>query len=169
MQLEWHVLCFVTLGLVAFGLVMVFSATSAPAALGNGDPMAYLEKQAAYALLGVGAMIAASRLDYRRLRLAAPTLVLVALGLCGAVLVIGPPVNGARRWLAFGPASFQPSELAKLALVLWSAAHLSRRPAPQSLRELRPPLRVRGRLRRPSGWRLRVRAPLQVPAGPDRP
>ena len=46
---EWYVLLFVTLALVAFGLVMVYSATSAPAALGNGDPTGYLERQGAYA------------------------------------------------------------------------------------------------------------------------
>ena len=52
----------------------------------------------------------------------APPLVLAALGLCAAVLVVAPQVNGARRWLELGPASFQPSELAKLALLVWAAA-----------------------------------------------
>ena len=65
---------------------------------------------------------------------------LVSLGLLAAVLVIGPPVNGARRWISFGPAVFQPSELAKLALAVWAAAYLSRRPAPRDLRELARPV-----------------------------
>jgi cell division protein FtsW len=78
-QLESHVLVLVTLALVAFGLVMVYSATSAPAALADTDPMSYLKKQAGYALFGVVLMIVASRLDYRRLRLFAPALVLTAL------------------------------------------------------------------------------------------
>jgi cell division protein FtsW len=137
---ESRLLVFVTLGLVAFGLVMVYSATSAPAALARTDPMSYLKKQGVYALLGVLLMIGAARFDYRRLRPVAPTLVVSALFLCLAVLAVGTRVNGARRWLAFGPATFQPSELAKLALAVWAAAYLSRRPAPRTLKELWRPL-----------------------------
>src|SRR5512147_1968979 len=81
-QLESHLLVLVTLGLVAFGLVMVYSATSAPAALARTDPMSYLKKQGIYALIGVGLMMAAARFDYQRLRQLAPGLVLLALGGC---------------------------------------------------------------------------------------
>jgi cell division protein FtsW len=137
---EWHVLLFVTLALVAFGLVMVYSATSAPAALGNGDPTGYLERQAAYALIGLVLLAVAARTPYGAWRKLAPALLLVSLVLCVAVLVIGTPVNGARRWLTLGPAVFQPSELAKLAIALWAAAYLARRPAPQSLPELMKPI-----------------------------
>jgi cell division protein FtsW len=139
-QLESHLLVLVTLGLVAFGLVMVYSATSAPAALARTDPMSYLKKQGVYALIGVALMMAASRFDYRRLRLFAPALVLTALALCLGVLVIGSRVNGARRWIELGPATFQPSELAKLALAVWAAAYLARRPAPRTLKELWRPI-----------------------------
>jgi cell division protein FtsW len=139
-KLESQLLVLVTLGLVAFGLVMVYSATSAPAALARTDPMSYLKKQGVYALVGVGLMIAAARFDYRRLRLIAPGLVLTSLFLCLAVLVIGTRVNGARRWISFGPATFQPSELAKLALAVWAAAYLCRRPAPQTLKQLWRPI-----------------------------
>jgi cell division protein FtsW len=139
-QLEWHVLLLVTLALVAFGLVMVYSATSAPAALGNGDPTWYLERQAAYALIGLVLLVVAARTNYRVWRGLAPGLVVVALGLCVAVLVLGPPINGARRWLTVGPAVFQPSEFAKLALAVWAAGYLSRRPAPETLGELAKPL-----------------------------
>jgi cell division protein FtsW len=93
-----------------------------------------------YALIGVALMMSASRFDYRRLRLLAPALVLTALGGCLAVLVIGSRINGARRWIEFGPATFQPSELAKLALAVWAAAYLCKRPAPRSLRELWRPI-----------------------------
>src|ERR1700751_819594 len=96
-QLESQLLILVTLGLVAFGLVMVYSATSAPAALAKTDPMSYLKKQGGYALFGVVLMMAASRFDYRRLRLLAPGLVLTALAGCLAVLAIGARINGARR------------------------------------------------------------------------
>ncbi len=139
-QLESHVLVLVTLALVAFGLVMVYSATSAPAALARTDPMSYLKKQGGYALFGVALMMVASRFDYRKLRLLAPALVLTALAGCVAVLAVGARINGARRWIEIGPATFQPSELAKLALAVWAAAYLSRRAAPQSLRELWRPI-----------------------------
>src|SRR5437899_11616079 len=98
-ELESRLLVLVTLGLVAFGLVMVYSATSAAAALGNADPSSYLKRQAAYALLGVILLIGASRFDYRKLKGLAPGLVLSSLALCLLVLVAGTQVNGPRRWL----------------------------------------------------------------------
>ena len=139
-QLEQRVLVLVTLGLVAFGLVMVFSATSAAAALGEGDPMRFLVKQGAYALAGAVLLTVFARTDYHRLRLLAPTLLVAALGLCALVLAVAPAVNGARRWFFFGPVSFQPSELAKVAVCIWVCAHLSRRPAPQTLGDLIKPI-----------------------------
>ena len=141
-RFEQKLLVFVTLGLVAFGLVMVYSATSASAALGNGDPMSYLKRQSVYALLGIALMLVASRFDYHRLRLFAPPLLLVALGLCVAVLVVAPEINGANRWFILGPASFQPSELAKLALCVFAAVYLSRRKPPRTLGELAKPLGI---------------------------
>ncbi|HEY4621543.1 MAG TPA: putative lipid II flippase FtsW, partial [Gaiellaceae bacterium] len=139
-RLDQKVLALVTLGLVAFGLVMVYSATYASAALGDGDPMSFLKRQAVYALIGVVVMAAASRFDYHRLRYVAPGLLVAALGLCAAVLVVAPAVNGAHRWFLLGPASFQPSELAKLALCLFAAVYLARRPPPRTLGELVRPL-----------------------------
>ena len=139
-ELEARLLILVTLGLVAFGLVMVYSATSAPAALGGGNPMGYLERQGTYALIGLGLMVAGARFDYRRLKDLAPGLIIVALVLCLAVLGIGAQINGARRWISFGPAAFQPSELAKLALAVWASAYLARRKAPQTLKQLWKPV-----------------------------
>ncbi len=139
-QFDQRLLALVTLGLVAFGLVMVYSATSASAALGNGDPMSFLKRQAIYAFLGVVAMTALARFDYHRLRYLAAPLLLTAFTLCAAVLVVAPPINGARRWFLLGPASFQPSELAKLALCLFAAVYLARRPAPRTFGELLRPL-----------------------------
>ena len=139
-HVDQKLLALVTLGLVAFGLVMVYSATSASAALGDGDPMSYLKRQSVYALIGVVAMTALARFDYHRLRYLAVPLLLASLGLCLAVLVVAPEINGARRWFLLGPASFQPSELAKLALCLFAAAYLARRATPRTLGELARPL-----------------------------
>jgi len=139
-RFDQKLLVLVTLGLVAFGLVMVYSATSASAAVGNGDPMSFLKRQAIYACLGIVLMALASRFDYHRLRFVAPPLLLLALGLCAAVLVVAPEINGARRWFLLGPASFQPSELAKLALCLFAAVYLARRSPPRTLGELAKPL-----------------------------
>jgi cell division protein FtsW len=102
--------------------------------------MTYLERQGAYALIGLASMTLAARFDYRRLRALAPGLVLTSLVLCLAVLVVGTRVNGAKRWLGVGSATFQPSELAKLARVVWAASYLARRRPPQTLRELARPI-----------------------------
>jgi cell division protein FtsW len=139
-QYDAQLLLLVTLALVAFGLVMVYSATSASAALANGDSSYYLRKQGLYALVGVALLLIARRSGYRSLRHLSPMLVLVSIGSLLAVLVVGQSINGARRWLQLGPAVFQPSELAKLALLVFAAAYLARRPAPQTLGELIKPL-----------------------------
>jgi cell division protein FtsW len=139
-ELEQRLLILVTLGLVAFGLVMVYSATSAAAAVGGNDPSYYLKRQGIYALIGVGAMLLAARADFRALKHLAPGLVLASIALLVAVLGIGTSVNGARRWISFGPAAFQPSEFAKFALCVWAAAHLARRRTPQTLKELARPI-----------------------------
>jgi cell division protein FtsW len=121
---------------------MVYSATSAPAALGGGDPVFYLKRESIYAGIGVVLLLIASRVDYRSLRYFAPILMLASFGLCLAVLVLGEQVNGARRWLGVGPLAFQPSELAKLSLAVWAAAYLSRHRAPQTLKELARPIGI---------------------------
>ncbi len=139
-HLEFHLLVLVTLALVAFGLVMVYSASSGRAAVANGDPAYYLKRQGLYALIGLVALAALSRVRFPALRPLAGPLLVTAFGLLLAVLVMGTSVNGARRWLPLGVIDFQPSELAKLALAVWLAALLARRPAPQTLAELLRPI-----------------------------
>ncbi len=139
-RLERQVLVLVTLGLVAFGLVMVFSATSASAALDGGNPMQSVIRQAIYAAGGIVGMVVLSRLDYHLLRPLAPVLLVGAFAACLAVLVLGPSINDARRWFVVGPVSLQPSEFAKLALLVWLAARLSRRKAPTTPGELMKPV-----------------------------
>jgi cell division protein FtsW len=139
-QLESNVLVLVTLALVAFGMVMVYSATSASATIGGGNPIYYLKRQAIFAAIGVVALVVLRRLSYRSLRHSAPLLIVGSLFLLAVALVGGQNVNGARRWIDLGPASFQPSEIAKLAVVVWVALYLSKRPVPATLGELTKPL-----------------------------
>jgi len=139
-HLETNVLVLVTIALVAFGMVMVYSATSASAAIGGGNPTYYLKRQGIYALLGVALLLVASRWNYRSLRHLAPVLVLGSLLLLVVALAGGQSVNGARRWIQFGGATFQPSELAKLSLGVWTALFLARRPVPRTLKELTKPI-----------------------------
>ena len=139
-QLESNVLVLVTLALVAFGMVMVYSATSASAAIGGGNSVYFLKRQGLFALLGLALLVLARRWSYRRPRNAAPLLVLGTLFLLCFSLVGGESINGARRWIQLGGATFQPSELAKLALCVWVALYLNRRPVPRTLAELTKPI-----------------------------
>lgn len=141
-HLEYHLLVLVTLGLVAFGLVMVYSASSARALLSSDAPSYYLKRQAIYAVMGLVALVILSRLDFHRLRHATQPLLAATFVLLVAVLAIGTAVNGARRWIPIGFMNFQPSELAKLVLALWTAALLARKPAPRTLGELAKPIGV---------------------------
>lgn len=126
-----QVLLAVVVGLVFFGLVMVYSASSATALLSDGDPLGLLVRQGIYALIGAGAFVLFSRASPDTLRkLAAPGFVVSAVLLL-AVLIpgLGTEVNGSRRWLVLGGgAQLQPSELAKLALILWIAGLVAARP-----------------------------------------
>ncbi len=114
-------------GLVAIGIVMVYSASSATAYADFHDTAYYLKRQ--LIMLVVGAVLAygAYRIDYTKLKRVSPALLAVTLVLLLLTLVphIGFQTGGARRWLGFHAISFQPSELAKLAIVLFFAAKLS--------------------------------------------
>jgi cell division protein FtsW len=118
------------LALVAVGVVMVYSASSVRSYLASADPAAQGMQQAIWAALGLGAMYAASRVDFRLLRyLAIPAYVGTIL-LLVLVLIpgIGTEAFGSRRWIVVpGVGSFQPAELAKLAIVIYLAHWLDRR------------------------------------------
>jgi cell division protein FtsW len=113
--------------LVALGLVMVFSSSSAIAYSYHHDTAYYLKRQVVYLVVGLALAYAAYRLDYRKLRRIAPGLVLVTFLLLVLTLVphVGYATGGARRWLGLRALSFQPSELGKLALVIFLAAKLA--------------------------------------------
>jgi cell division protein FtsW len=124
------VLLTVVLALVCFGLIMVYSASSTPAVLDGGQPLALLTRQAIYAAVGLGAYLVALRLRPKVLRGVAPLGVAIATVLLLAVLVpgIGTIVNGSRRWISLGAVQLQPSEFAKIALALWIAHMVAREP-----------------------------------------
>ena len=121
------VLLFPVAFLVALGLVMVFSASSATAYADFHDTAHYLKRQVAYLIVGLGLAYGAYRVDYRKLRTLAPAVVAVTFVLLILTLVphVGFAAGGSRRWLGSHALSFQPSELAKLALVLFLAAKLA--------------------------------------------
>ncbi len=106
------------LTLVGFGLVMLGSASSAVALYRRGDAFAYLRPQLLYATLGIGAMWAASRVDYHIYHKLAWPLLALSMVLLTAVLFM-PEYNGCKRWLVLpGLGTLQPSEIAKFAVVL---------------------------------------------------
>jgi cell division protein FtsW len=118
------------IGLVAAGVVMVYSASSVRAYFSSDDPSTYGIQQLIWACLGLGAMLVASRLDFRWLRYLAIPAYLLTMVLLVAVLVpgIGTQVAGSRRWIVLpGIGGFQPAELAKLAIILYLAHWLDRR------------------------------------------
>lgn len=118
----------VTIGLVSFGLVMLYSASAVVAHDAHRSSHFFLAKQGMWAAVGLLLMLGLTRFDYRKLR--RPVVVYGLLALTVALLVgvlLMPPVKNAHRWIRFGLLSFQPSELAKLALVLALAYQLDRR------------------------------------------
>ena len=115
-------------GLALFGVVMVYSASSAMAFQENGKPYYYFMKQAVWTVIGFGAMLFAMHFDYQRLR--NRKLVYALLGLTFFMLVAVfafPRINGAHRWIKLAGFSIQPSELSKLALAIFLAYFLEKR------------------------------------------
>jgi cell division protein FtsW len=118
----------VTAALLGLGLVMVWSASSALAQEAHGNAYHFLIRQALWACVGLVAMGAAMRIDYRRLR--QPSLVYAAVIATTALLILVlflRPVNEAHRWIRLGALSFQPAELAKPVVILFLAYHLERK------------------------------------------
>ncbi len=129
--LEHRILLTATLCLLAAGAVMVYSASSARTLLeGQGDGTVYLVKYLVWGSIGLIAMQVIARIDLRAVRNLTSVLLGVALVLLVLVKVpgVGVSVNGAQRWIGAGPLQFQPSELAKLALVLYAVRLLTDRP-----------------------------------------
>lgn len=123
------VLLAVVVGMVLFGLLMVYSSSFIYAQERTGDGFSFIKKQLIYAAFGVIALMGACRIDYRKwYKWSYPSLGFAILLLI-MVLVpgIGARVGGAQRWLRFGGINFQPGELAKFAVIFFVASQVTRK------------------------------------------
>ncbi len=114
--------------LLSVGLVMLLSASYANANFNEGNPHYYFNRQAKHAIIGVVAMLLASRVNMKAVKLSTPLVVLVSIVLLVLVLKFPSVTEGKEniyRWLEIGGVRFQPSEVAKYALVLFSSVILS--------------------------------------------
>ncbi len=145
---EYNLLLTATLCLLALGAVMVFSASSTTRILQDGglsDSAFYLKRTLLFGSAGLLIMYLASRRGLTAIRALTPLLLGGSIFLLVAVLVAGTEVNGATRWLGGGFLQVQPSELAKVALVLYGADLLARKPKRvRSLEGIMPLLLVAG-------------------------
>src|SRR3954469_12882166 len=129
--LEYSILYTATLCLLAVGSVMVYSASSAESLLqGSGDPSYFFKRYLVFGLLGLAALHLASRKGVDVAKQLTGPLLGLSFALTVAVMLpgIGVTVNGATRWLGAAPVQFQPSELLKVALVLYGASLFASRP-----------------------------------------
>ena len=104
--------------LVVCGLIFLYSTSAYNGRVKFHDPAYYFKKQLFATSLGMMGMYLVSCMDYHVLTKMAPFLYVVSMGLSLAVLLFGDEYNGSKRWLSIGPLSFQPSEFAKVAVIL---------------------------------------------------
>ncbi len=117
-----------TLALVCVSVVMVYSASALVALERYQQPYLFVTKQVMWAMMGLAVLSIVMRIDYRTYR--NETLIWVFVGGIGALLVavlFAAPINGSRRWFSIGPLGIQPSELAKVVAIVFTAAILERR------------------------------------------
>jgi cell division protein FtsW len=122
-------LLFTVIGMVAFGLLMVYSSSFIYAQEKTGDGFAFIRKQMIYAAAGFGVLFAAFRLDYRQWAKWSHAVLGIAVAMLVMVLIpgVGSRVLGAQRWIRLGPLNFQPGEFAKFAIIFFVASQLTRK------------------------------------------
>ena len=125
-RLDW-VLMVAVLALVTLGTLLVWSATSHRVDLTGGDTTAYLRKQLVNVVIGLVLMVVVLATDHRWVRIVAPLVYLGSIAGLVLVLMMGSTVNGSRSWLQLGGMSLQPSEIAKLAVVIGMALWVAER------------------------------------------
>ena len=133
-ELRWEtrLLALVTAALLVFGIAATYGAASLVTLQGRDAGLGFVVRQLSGAAMGGVLLLVASRLDYYRWRQLAWPLLLVTLSLLLIPLLpfthrLAPSVNGARRWVDLGPLNFQPSELARLVVVIWCAMLASKK------------------------------------------
>ncbi|MCR4694090.1 MAG: putative lipid II flippase FtsW [Pseudobutyrivibrio sp.] len=114
-----YTLLFIVVFILAFGFVMLYSTSAYAATLKKGDSLFYLKKQAFAAVLGFCGMAFLAKVDYRVWRPFTDLFYLIALGLCILVIFVGTNLNASSRWLNIAGVSVQPSEIAKVAVILY--------------------------------------------------
>lgn len=112
--------------LVIWGLILLYSTSAYNGRVKFNDSAHYFKKQLFATALGLMVMYVISQMDYRKIARFAPGAYLLSLILSTAVLFFGQEYNGSRRWLSLGPLSFQPSEFAKVAVILFLAWNIDR-------------------------------------------
>ena len=120
-------LLLIIFGMLAAGLIILYSASSVVSYSVNKSTTYYFFHQLAGALIGLVAMYICSKIDYHKWQKYVPLLLVLAVLLLGAVLVHGVKANGSSRWIAFGSVTFQPAEFAKLVLILYIASWIDKR------------------------------------------
>jgi len=122
-------LLFPVLFLVGIGIVMIYSSSSALAMKKFGSDLFFLKKQGAFAIVGIVALVICRHVPYHWYRSLAYPFILISMVLLAAIHVtpLGYAAGGSARWLRFGDFSFQPSEFARLALVIYLAYSLSKK------------------------------------------
>ena len=125
----YHLMTAIAAAMIGMGLIMVLSASSVESFKTYGSSFLFFRKQLLGATMGLVALVVLARFDYRRVRRLARPLFWLTLGLLAAALLPGVGVvgGGSSRWLTFGPITLQPSELAKLSLILLCAHVLERK------------------------------------------
>lgn len=123
------VILLMVVALTSFGIVMVYSASSVMAAKVFSDGAFFLKRQAIYAAIGLLFALVAMKVDYRHLRKFAVPLLLLCIVLLVLVLIpgIGAKIKGASRWIRFPGFNFQPSEFAKIGLIIYMAYSLEKK------------------------------------------
>ncbi len=119
----------VTVALVVFGLMMIYSSSAIFASQQYNNSWYFFQKQLLWALAGAAAFIVLIKTDYHHLQRYSRVLIIISIVLLALVLtgIFGREVGGAKRWIRLGPLSFQPSELAKISLLIYIADYLDRK------------------------------------------
>ena len=119
------ILCITVLLLLALGIIMVLSASSPSSFSETGDSYTYVKTQAVSAVIGLIAMFIISKIDYKIYKHLYKVAYIGSILLLAMVPILGTEAGGAKRWIDLGFTTFQPSELAKIGLIVFYAAYLS--------------------------------------------